>query len=289
MISIKILITCVFVSLLSACGTGEFFIKRAVNNLQDDVAKEFKRYADFDPEQEQQIDYIAQKVDSWARTNRLPVLYGELEKMAQDIESSSQISDATWSSTVSFLESPLNLREQDGVVESIAETVFSMTEVQASQAIEKMQKDYVKTLKEQKKVTLESQNKKLVRGFKIVFSELGIKRSKAQIAQARTMLAQRKSHIDLDNQASERDHNTFLGLVAGRQMERADYIEKFGQAWKTAEQGAKHQAPELWDHNAQVAFDVVNYLLEDLSQEQRQTAARKIRDYADLFKELANG
>lgn len=285
----KIFVICVLVSLVSACGTGEFFIKRAVNNLQDDVASEFKSFADFDQKQEQQIDDIAQQVDTWIRTNRLPALYRELEKMAQDIQNNSQISEETWLSTVSLLEQPMNLIEQDDVVESIATFAYNMTEVQASQTIEKLQKDYLKELKEQKEVTLESQNKKLAKGFKVVFAELGIKRSKAQINQAKTMLTQRKSHIDLDNQEDERNHNTFIRLIAERQMQQADYLSKFNQAWQTAERGAKHQAPELWEHNAKVAFDVLNYLLNDLNPEQRKTAASKIRDYADLFKELSTG
>ena len=284
---IKILIASIIISMLSACGTGEFFIKRAVNGLQDDVADEFKSYADFDKSQERQIDDIAQQVDAWVRGDRLPVLYTQLGKIAQDIEDSSQISEQTWAPTISFLERPMNLASQRSAVEAIAKVAHSMTDEQARQAIKRLEKDYQKTLKEQRKVTLKKQNKKLAKGFKVVFSELGISRSKAQLSKAKSMLAQRKSHIDLDNQATGRDYDTFIKLVRNRGIDQADYIAAFMEAWETAERGAKHKAPELWEHNAKVAVDVLNYLLSDLDMQQRQTAAKKIGKYIALFKQLS--
>jgi len=284
---IKIFILCLTVSLLSACGTGEFFIKRAVNGLQDDVADEFKNFADFNQDQERDIDLIAQQIDTWVRTDRLPTLYAELEKIARDIEDNSKVSDATWATTVAFLERPMNLAERNEVIIGIANVAHSMNDEQTKQATKKLQKERLATLKEQRKLTLEKQNKKLAKGFKVVFRELGVSRTKEQLMRAKSMLAQRKSHIELDAQATEQDYETFINLIRNQQLTKTEYLSKFSQAWETAERGAKHQAPELWEHNAKVALDILNYLLSDLNQDQRNTAAMKIRDYANLFKELS--
>jgi len=283
----KLITTCLVLSLLSACGMGKFFIKRAVNGVESDVAKEFKSYADFDQNQKQQIDDIARQVDAWVRTDRLKIVYRELEKIAGDIEQNSQISELTWSSTIALIERPMNLATQTEVVEGIAKVVHSMSDQQAEQAITKLEKEYSKALKKKDKQTLEKQNKNLAKGFKLVFSELGVSRSKAQMAQAKIMLAQRKSHIELDKQAALQDRNAILELARSRQTNVDDYINRFRQAWISAERGAKHRAPELWNHNAEIAFEVLNYLLSDLNEDQRQTAASNIRSYADLFRELS--
>jgi len=284
---IRLFSLCLVLSLLTACGTGEFFIKRAVNGLQDDVADEFKDYADFSDAQERQIDQIAQEVDTWMRRSRLPVLYGELEKMAQDIDQEGQLSVDTWESTVAFLERPLDLSEQTNTVTHIAELAYSMTEEQAEQAIKKLEKDYRKRVKEDLKNTVKKQNKRMARALKILFSELGIGRSKAQLQQAKLMLSARKSHLDLERQAAERDHQTFVNLLRERQLPKQDYLAKFTQAWNVGERGARDQAPQLWQHNAQVAFEVMNFLLSDIDQAQRAIAARKIRNYAALFQRLS--
>ena len=283
----KIIIVCLILSFLSACGMGKFFIKRAINNIESDVAKEFKSYADFDQNQKQQIDDVARQVDAWVRTDRLKIIYREFEKIADDIEQNSQISDQTWSSAIALIERPMNLATQTEVVEGIAKVVHSMSDQQAEQAIASLEKEYSKALKKKDKQTLEKQNKKLAKGFKLVFSELGVSRSKAQIAQAKIMLAQRKSHIELDKQAALQNRNAILELARSRQTDLDDYVSKFRQAWISAERGAKHRAPELWSHNAEIAFEVLNYLLSDLSEDQRQTAASNIRSYADLFRELS--
>jgi len=284
---IKFTLVCMTICSLSACGAGEFFIKRAVNSMQNDVANKLKSYADFNQTQEQKIEVIAHQIDTWVRTKRLPLLYNELEKLASDIEQNSQISNRTWNSTSVLLERPMHLASQGKIVENIATMIFNMSDSQRKQALQKLQEDRNKAIREQQKITLKKQNKKFVKGLKIVFSDLGISRTKTQMTQVKTMLAKRKSHIELDNQARERDYLTFVELINNTQTDRSRFITLFSQAWGRAEQGAKQMKPELWEHNANLARDVLNYLLSDLDQKQRKTAAKKIRGYADLFKDLS--
>jgi hypothetical protein len=271
--------------LLSACGTGEFFIKRGVNGLQEDVADEFKSYADFDESQEQKIDLIAEQLDGWVRADRLPIVYTELEKMADDIQGNASISRETWQSTLAFLEQPMNLVSQGDLVQEIALVVSSMTDQQAEDTLEKLQKDYRETQEEEANETLEKRNKKLARGLKIVFSDLGISRSKAQLKQAREMLAQRQSQLTVEHQARAENYATFVELIQNRQGE--SFFEDFERAWTSAERGPKDRDSERWQYNAEVIFAMLNYLLSDLDQRQRDTASAKIRRYAELFRTLS--
>ncbi|MGK0439313.1 MAG: hypothetical protein ACJATK_002272 [Paracoccaceae bacterium] len=282
---IKLIAIGLLLCLLSACGTGEFFIKRGVNGLQQDVADEFKSYADFDESQKKQIDLIAEQLDDWVRADRLPLLYTELEKMADDIQRNASISRDTWQSTLAFLEQPMNLAAQDELIREIAQLVYGMTDQQAEDTLEKLQKEYRETQKDEAKETLEKRNKTLARGIKIVFSDLAISRSKAQLKQAKEMLAQRQSHIKLEHQESAKNYATFAGLIQDRQRE--SFFEDFESAWAEAERGPKDWAPDQWQYNAKIIFDMLNYLLGDLDQEQRDTASAKIRRYAALFKRLS--
>lgn len=271
--------------LLSACGTGEFFIKRGVNGLQQNVADEFKSFADFDQSQEQKIDIIAEQIDDWVRSDRLAILVTELEKMAGDIQRSASVSPETWQSTLIFLEQPMNLASQDSIVKEIAKVVYSMTDQQAEDALEKLQKDYSEAQKEEAKETLEKRNKKLARGIKIVFSDLGIGRSKAQLKQAKEMLAQRQSSIELEHQESANNYAIFVELIENRKREL--FIDDFVLAWAEAERGPKKRAPEQWQNNTEIIFHTLNYLLSDLDQQERDTASANIRSYAGLFRALS--
>jgi hypothetical protein len=282
---IRLTVIGLFLCLLSACGTGEFFIKRGVNSLQEDVADELKSYASFDESQEQKIDLIAKQLDSWVRTDRLPILHAELEKMADDIQRDASLSRETWQSTLAFLEQPMNLASQGQLVKEIAQVVYSMTDQQAEDALKKLQKDHSETQKNEAKETLEKRNKKLARGIKIVFSDLGIRRSRAQLNQAKEMLAQRQSQLKLEHQASAKNYAKFVELIQNRQRE--SFFEDFESAWAAAERGPKDRAPERWQYNAEMIFDMLNYLLSDLDQQQRDTASAKIRRYATLFKALS--
>lgn len=282
---IKLAVIGLLLCMLSACGTGEFFIKREINGLQENVADEFNSYADLDEAQEQSIDLIAEQFDSWVRTKRLPILYTELEKMADDIQDNSSISTETWQTTLAFLEQPLDLALQGELIRDIAKVVNSMTDEQAKDTLKKLQKDYRELQKEQAKETLEKRNKKLVRGLKILFSDLDIGLSRAQLNQAKEMLAKRQSNIELEHQASAKNYADFVSLIQNRQSE--SFFIDFEQAWIVAEQGSKDRAPDRWEHNAELIFNMLNYLLSDLDQDERDDASVKIRRYATLFRTLS--
>jgi hypothetical protein len=272
---------------LSACGVGKYFIERSVSNIEDDIAKEFKSYAQFNKVQQQQIDNIATQSANWVKTDRLLRLKSELDDIADDIEEGSAISEKTWKSTISFLERPLTMSNIPGLVEDIAQLSYGLSTEQAQDVVEQLRKDHKKALKQFSKNTLDDQNKKFARALKLVFAEMDISRTKAQMDQAHEMLKQRQSHIDLDWQEEQRNHLKFVNLVQDRSLPKSEYIKDFSLAWRQAEQGAKHLAPQKWQHNAQVAYSVMNFLLSDLDQTERRTAAKNIREYAELFGDLS--
>lgn len=274
-------------ALLSACGVGKFYIQRSVNSVEDDIANEFKSFARFNQTQEQQIDEIAKQSTVWIKTDRLVRLQSELENIADDIEKGSAISEKTWGSTIAFLERPLTMSSIPGVVEEIAQLTYGLSAEQAQEVIKKLQKDHNTALKQYRKNTLDDQNRKLARALKIVFAEMDISRTKAQMNQAREMLRQRQSHIALDWQEEQANHLRFVNLLQDRTQPKSEYLEDFSQAWLQAEKGAKYLAPQKWQHNAQVAYSVINYLLNDLNEIERKSAAENVREYGQLFGELS--
>lgn len=272
---------------LSACGAGKFFIERAVVGIEQDIAKEIKDLAKFDSAQQAQIDEIAKLTANWVKGDRLRLLSGELDNIADDVARGSSISRNTWDTTVAFIERPFTMSSVPGLVDRIGAFCYKLTDAQADSVMQKLAKRHKEDAKEYAKQSLSEQNKKFARGLKIVFAEMGIRRSKQQMSVAQDMLAQRQSHIDLEWQEEQRNHQVFMELIENRTGSQADYLARFKQAWANAEQGAKYRAPELWEHNAEVAFGVMNYLLQDLSLEQRDMAASNIREYSALFKQLA--
>jgi len=286
--ALKIIVVSFLLLTLSACGVGEFLVKRTVNKFERDAANDLKSYADFDSQQEQQLEQIASELNRWLRLNRLPVVTAQLELIASDIETHSQIQNTTWSSVVDLLSRPVNLSEQEGLVTDIATLVHDLSREQAEDVVAKFTKEHNKRLAEDRKLSVEKQNKKVVRTLKILFSELGISRSRAQLKQAREIVAQRYDRSrDIELQAQE-SHRIFVALILNRSINLKDYVSDFSNAWRVAEAGSKHRSPDTWEHNVQITQDVLNYLLADLSAEQRARAASKIRVYADIFSDLSD-
>lgn len=283
----KILLLVFVPLLLSACGTGKFFIERGIKGMERDISDGFKDYADFNDVQEAEIDFIAKSTADWVKSDRLAKLSSELELIASDLELDAIIRKSTWDSTVAFIERPITMSKVPGLVERIAKLCHGLTEEQASNVLKKLKKDHAEQAEEQSEQTLEKQNRKFARALKIVFAEMGISRSKTQLKMAKEMLKQRQSHIDLQWQEELRNHAEFVSLIKNRSIEQGEYVARFTASWAKAEQGAKHLAPEKWENNAKVAHQVINYLLEDLSSDQRVTAALNIREYAELFTELS--
>lgn len=276
------------VACISACGTGKFFIERTVTGLEGDIADEINDYAKFDAAQRESINIIARQSANWVKGDRLRLVSRELYNIASDVEQGATITRSTWDRAVAFIEQPLTMSRVVGLVERIADLCFGLSEEQAESVLRKMQKEHGKDAKQYAKQNLEDQNKKFARGLRIVFAEMGIKRSSLQMDIARQMLSQRQSHIDIEWEEDQRNHDVFVALIKDRSGSQEDYRQRFIGAWIKAEQGAKYRAPEIWQHNAEVAYGTMNFLLQDLTVEQRKEAAQNIYEYANLFASLAN-
>ncbi len=272
---------------LSACGVGQFLIKRSVLSLESDIAKEFKSYARFNEQQEQQIDQIAAMAARWVRSERLPILSNELEKLALNIESDGQVSESNWRTFTLFMEDPFELSEASDLIDSMANVVFGMDEDQISQALKKIKKEYAKESRELAKRTADDEIDDIADALKTIFAELGIKRSREQLKQARLALAERKSYLAFDMKSDDEQYQRFSALLASRGDSKADFIRRFKQAWFDSDRSPKEMMPSDWEHNFMLSHSVMNTLMTDLNSEQRAKSASKIREYAALFEELS--
>lgn len=282
----KILVFCLL-ALLASCGVGEFLIKRSVLKMEGDIAKEFKSYADFSDEQEADIDEIARSMTVWMRGVRLPLFRAELEQVAGEIEKKASLGDTSWRSFVSFMEDPFVLSEAPGLLDQMSKLVHGMTERQIEQATRRLSKNHKEKKRELEKITPEGEVDKIIDGLKAVFKDIGIKRSRSQLKQARKMLAKREAYIDLEKQAHEENHRRFVELLRNRGDSLVEFQRRFTEAWLVVEISPKENVPERWEHNLKVSHEMMNFLLSDLNQEQRLVAAASIRNYALLFDELS--
>lgn len=272
---------------LSACGVGQFLIKRSIVNLESDIAKELKSYAQFTEQQEIKIDQAAKLSARWVREQRLPILVTSLENLAQDIQSSGQVSEQHWRSFTSYMEDPFEMSGASDLIDSMAGIVFEMDQSQIDQTLKKMQKDHVKEKREAAKRNQADELDDIVKGLKSVFSELGIKRSREQLTRARLTLAERNSYLTFNKENAERQHQRFSALFSDRGKSKLDFDKRFRQAWFDSDQSPQEALPSKWEHNFALAYKAINELLSDLAPEQRTTSAEKIREYAALFQELA--
>jgi len=275
------------VALLASCGLGEFFIKRSIVNLEGNIAKELKSYASFDAQQEAEIEQIARTMSNWMRGERLPLLVYELELVAQEIEQNGTLSEQRWRAFVSFMEAPFELSQAPGLLAQMSDVIHGMSESQIEQASKKIAKDHKKKMRELDKTTADDQADKILDGIKAVFKDIGIKRSAEQLKRAKLMLSEREAYIDLDKQIETEGHKNFMKLLRSRIQSSVELQERFTQLWMTIELSPKDRLPEQWERNLTVTYEMMNFLLSDLTKEQSTTAATSIRSYAKLFEELS--
>jgi len=272
---------------VSACGVGQFFIKRSILNLESDIAKELKSYARFNDQQELAIEQIAAQTARLVRAERLPVLVSELDKLASDFESKGQLSEQNWATFTAFMEDPFELSGEEEFLDSITAVVFAMSEDQIKQAQKKLSKDYAKEKRELAKRTDEDQADDIVGALKAIFSELGIKRTRAQLEQAKLTLTERKSYLEFYRKVEDEQYQRFSSLLSDRGESETDFRNRFKQAWVASDQSPKETMPGEWAHNFEISLSVMNSLMDDLNLEQRSKSAAKIREYAALFEELS--
>lgn len=285
---IKLIITLILLCTLTACGVAEFFIKRTVNGLQEKIADEFKTYADFSELQEREIDLFAEETAGWLRTARLPILVEHLQQAASDIEQAAVLSEATWRGFVLFMEDPMQLSKQPETIYRLADLAYSLSDQQTEQVLAKLNDEFAENLEEQQEQTIDDRHDKIIKGTKTIFKEIGIKRSSSQLEQARAMLDARYDYLDYDTATMQENQTRFLSVISERGADQLAYRDRFLSQWQLAETTPIEAMPEAWEKNFRISFSMMNYLLQDVTPEERVIAANKIREYAALFEELAN-
>lgn len=273
---------------LTGCGIGEFLVKRSINGIEKDIVKQMNGFADFDATQKESINVFAADASDWIKQSRLPLLHNELQLIANDIETQGELQAQTWRSTINFLESPFALSEANGLVERVANFVYIMSDAHIIQASTKLEKDYQKNNQRRDKLSLKKRDKKIASAIKILFSELGAPRSKAQVRSAVDIFKQRRSWLEQEEDIENLAHRQFISVLANRSVSQAKFIKNFVSVWSTVESGSRRQEPEIWEHNVRIGLQGLNKLLGELTIEERQKVAMNTRRYALLFKSFAN-
>jgi len=274
-----------FFSLLSltGCGIGEFLVKREINGLEKGISKEMKSFATFNTVQEATIDAFAADAADYVKQSRLAKLHDQLQLIASDIEIHGQVQDSTWQSNVRFLESPFALSQSDGLIEQVAAFVYSMSEQNIAEASIKLEQEYQKTNERRAKLDPQKRDKKITRGIKILFAELGARRSKEQIESAMQIFRQRRSWLNQEEDIENLAHRQFITVLSDRSISKEEFIAKFKKTWLQVESGSRRAEPEIWNHNFRIGLQGVNQLVGELNMEERKVVAKNIRRYAHLF------
>jgi len=273
---------------LSGCGVGEFLVKRSINGIEKEIAKQMKSYADFDAEQKSTINAFAADAAEWVKQSRLPLLHDELQLIAGDIEVHGQLKPQTWQSSVNFLESPFALSKANGLVEQVAIFVYGMSDKHIAQASVKLEGDYQNENQRRAKLSLKKRDKKIGSAIRVVFAELGAPRSKAQVQSALEIFKQRRSWLELEEDIENLAHRQFISVLSQRSFDQAKFIEKFVNTWSMVESGSRTLEPEIWEHNVRVGFQGLNQLIGELTIEERKKVAKNVRRYALLFKSFSD-
>ena len=280
---LKIALALVSLLSLTGCGIGEFLVKREINGIEKDIAKQMKSFATFNKEQEAVINEFAEQAADYVKQSRLPKLHDEMQLIAADVETHGQLQDDTWQSTVNFLESPFALSEADGLIDMVAVFVYSMSEGNIAEAATKLEQDYQKNNERRANRDPYKRDKKIARGIKILFAELGAKRSKAQIESAMKIIRQRRSWLLQEEDIENLAHRQFITVISDRSVSQDEFIARFKNIWQQVESGSRRGEPEIWEHNSRIGLQGVNQLLDELDTEERKAVAKNIRRYARLF------
>lgn len=280
---LKFLILIFSLITLTGCGIGEFLVKREINGIEKDISKQMKRFGNFNDEQEAVIEAFATEAADYVKQSRLPKLHDQLQLIASDVETHGAVQESTWQSNVSFLESPFALSKAEGLVDQVAVFVYNMSEDNVAEASSKLEQDYQKTNERRAKLDPQKRDKKIARGIKILFAELGARRSKEQIESAMQIFRQRRSWLDLAEDSENLAHRQFITVISDRSISQDEFVARFRKIWLQVESGSRRDEPEIWNHNVRIGLQGLNQLVGEFDLEERQTVAKNIRRYARLF------
>ena len=273
---------------LTGCGIGEFLVKREIRGIEKDIAKQMKSFGEFNEEQEVIIDAFASEAADWVKQSRLSKLHDEMQLIASDVETLGKLQDSTWQSTVNFLESPFAFSQSDGLVDQVAVFVYTMSEENVAQASAKLEEDYQRTNRRRANQDTQKRDKRIARGIKILFAELGARRSKEQIESTMAIIRQRRSWLSQAEDIENLAHRQFITVISDRTINQDQFIEDFNRVWLQVESGSRRGEPEIWEHNVRIGLQAMNHLIGQFTLEERETVAKNVRRYARIFKSYSD-
>lgn len=274
--------------LLSACGgVGKFFIERAINKIDSDVANRLEEFATLTPEQEAHAEAIAELFQARVKQEILPTVADLIEQVAVDVETKGRLTQDHYDKIVGFFYQPLPMSENAQLINDVARFFYKMTPEQDIEVRERLIINNQERNEKREKRDLDDQRDAIAKTLRTVFRGMGVARSRSEVNESRDIL---QGRVDLNQQTENfytRINQLFLDLTENKGDSLEDFTARYKDAWQQFEAGPQSDYPELFKANADNGLAAINNLFESLNQEERIKAASVIREYEQFFLELA--
>lgn len=272
---------------LAGCGSGEQHLKAMVDSFDEDFVEGINAYAEFNPQQQQEIIRLSNISSDWIKTQRLPILKSILERAENSISNDNAIDEETYSALFDFLGSPFSLAGSDSSMQILSNLAFSLDKVQISQVEAQLTKEINEKSKAAEAMTLAKGNKEITRALQFVFRDLGVYFNQGNRDYLKTVLASRHNN-EKQIVAAERDWNAqLLAVLKTKKSDKQYFQNQLVTLWKKSDTLQRDYNYEEWQHNRQLMAKAISGIIASLNQTDKGKLASRLRDYIGLLEELS--
>lgn len=275
-----------FIILLTSCGFSNTLIKSAYNELDTDIANNFKEYVDLTEQQEQQVDVISRDMLKWHRTNELPKTRDLLDKAINTLEKNKPVSDTLLAQLIQTIQKPISFEGYKRGAEQLGELGKTLSDTQVQEIIEAIIREQRGLEKDMLDLPFDDTNIEITKYIQNMFRHFGIKLNKQQKQSIGSKLLSRIDNNPDVFQAIKQWDAEFIQLL--EQRSKKGFTDEFAQHWLKLETLDQDANPQSWQHNQNMYVQIISDIVNELSATQKQTLIKKLIDIRSLVTELIN-
>lgn len=287
--NIKHLVGLAAIILLSSACSSEFMIRTMYADLGDSFVDDVHEYADFNAQQSQQIEDVADELHHWHRTTQLPVYSQFLRGIANDSANGLLLQRDNIEEKIEQLEDSMRTMENApwpllaDLFSSLSLEQIAQMEANLAEEINDMQREVNRSQSSRgmKKMMREQQAE--IEGM---FTDvLDVPLNKSQSLRIQTMVEEWQSDLSKEVQLEAQWNAQFIGLLRQLNSESIstelvlDHLRMNSKLHENA-------APEQAEDDREVLIDGLHDIIRSMNNEQHQRMRVSLNRYADLIDTL---
>lgn len=270
--------------LLCGCTNNPTLLKLFYGQMDNALKREIISYADFSTEQKNTIRAAVDETVEWHRREALTGYVQDIsEAQRRLLDTSVESQDIDWL-IETFTRVGQEFEAQSPFLKLLP-LIKSINDQQAEQVRDKINKEFEEQQKEQKKAAKQGEAKVDTKDLAKFFKRLGLKLSKSQKQKIEQTFSMRQITLTMRMQAWRSWGDELIKNIEER--DSSDFEQRFKALYLGRSDLIKTTYPEAWQHDNQLARDMLLDLFQNLSEDQKNKMRKQLNVLTGVASDLA--